>query len=217
MSHHTLPAHVLATRILSSVSPELAAGLGIPAHHRAAALLSASSDVIAYSAVDEATKRADCRVSYARSFYGGSYNASTKLAGEFLGVLSGPTPADVRSALEAARADIEERQHIDAATEDNSILYYVHCISRCGSYLAQFCQVPEGSSLAFLIAPPLEAIFGVDAVLKAVDVRICHFFGPPTETNFGGAFVTGEQSACRNACRVFSEAVEAVAANPRSL
>ena len=216
MNQERLPAHVLATRILPAIAPELAARLGFPPEMKSAALLSASSDVIAYTAVDEATKKAACQVAYARSCYGGSYTASTPLAGEFIGVLAGPTPEDVCCGLEAAREQIEDILKIDTANREHTILYYVDCISRCGTYLSKLCNVPEGDSLAFLIAPPLESLWGLDAVLKATDVRLCYFFGPPTETNFGGGFVTGEQSACRNACRVFGQAVEEVAAKPRT-
>ena len=32
---------------------------------------------------------------------------------------------------------------------------------------------------------------GLDAALKAADVRLCVFYGPPSETNFGGGLLTG--------------------------
>ncbi|MFR3079634.1 MAG: hypothetical protein ACLTNE_14990 [Intestinimonas butyriciproducens] len=43
------------------------------------------------AALDEATKKADCRVAYAKSFAGAA-NANTKLAGEIIGILAAPTP-----------------------------------------------------------------------------------------------------------------------------
>jgi len=39
------------------------------------------------------------------------------------------------------------------------------------------------------------------------------FYGPPTETNFGGALLTGSQSACRAACDAFQRAVIDVVEN----
>ena len=51
-----------------------------------------------------------------------------------------------------------------------------------------------------MIAPPLEAMYALDAALKAADVRLAAFFGPPSETNFGGGLLTGSQSACKSAC-----------------
>ena len=65
--------------------------------------------------------------------------------------------------------------------------------------------------MAYLIATPLEAVFGIDAALKAAEVEMKAFYGPPTETNFGGALMTGSQSACRAACEAFQRAVMEVA------
>ena len=56
---------------------------------------------------------------------------------------------------------------------------------------------------------------GLDAALKAAEVRLTELYRPPTETNFAGGLLTGTQSACRAACDAFAQAVCAVAANPR--
>ena len=56
-----------------------------------------------------------------------------------------------------------------------------------------------------------------DAALKAADVRLAAFFGPPSETNFGGGLLTGSQSACKSACDAFAEAVKFVAQNPKKI
>ena len=45
-------------------------------------------------------------------------------------------------------------------------------------------------------------------------MELVAFYGPPSETNFGGGLLTGSQSACKAACDAFAEAVKAVAANP---
>ena len=74
--------------------------------------------------------------------------------------------------------------------------------------------VAEGEALAYLIAPPLEAMYAVDAAIKAADVKLCVLYAPPSETNFGGALLTGSQSACKSACDAFAAAVEFVADNP---
>ena len=101
-----------------------------------------------------------------------------------------------------------------SANEDNTIPYYAHCISRTGSYLSKVAGVPEGDALAYLIAPPLEAMYALDAALKAADVKLAAFYGPPSETNFGGGLLTGSQSACKAACDAFAQAVIFVAENP---
>ncbi len=61
--------------------------------------------------------------------------------------------------------------------------------------------------MAYLIAPPMEALLGLDAALKAAEVNLSVFYGPPTETNFAGGLLTGEQSACQAACDAFAQAV----------
>ena len=79
-----------------------------------------------------------------------------------------------------------------------------------------YIYVPEGTAMAYLIAPPLEAMYAMDFALKAAEVELRVFYGPPTETNFAGGLLTGEQAACRAACIAFAEAVEFAAAHPDS-
>ena len=59
--------------------------------------------------------------------------------------------------------------------------------------------------MAYLIAPPLESIVGLDAACKAANVRLAKWFGPPSETNFGGGYLVGDQTACEAAARAFAE------------
>ena len=60
-------------------------------------------------------------------------------------------------------------------------------------------------------------MYALYAALKAADVRLAAFFGPPSETNFGGGLLTGSQSACKAACEAFADAVKFVAANPTKI
>ena len=214
MKRDPLPAHVLATRLIPNVSADMAKQLNLKPEHKSLALITADCDDVTYTALDEATKKADCEVVYAKSFYGGAANANTKLAGEIIGILAAPNPAEAKAGLEAAVDMIENVCHFVSANEDDSICYYAHCISRTGSYLSEGCGIKEGEAIAYLIAPPLEAMFGVDAALKAADVKCCVLYAPPSETNFGGALLTGGQSACKAACDAFAYAVEAVADRP---
>ena len=80
--------------------------------------------------------------------------------------------------------------------------------------MSKTAGVPAGEAIAYLIAPPVEAVVGLDAALKAADVELCTFYAPPTETNFGGGLMTGTQSACLAACGAFAEAVKDVAQHP---
>ena len=73
----------------------------------------------------------------------------------------------------------------------------------------------QGSAIAYLIAPPLESMYALDAALKVADVKLCKLYSPPSETNFGGALLSGTQSACDAACAAFADAVEEVARMPK--
>ena len=215
MKRDPVRASVLSSKIIPNVSPELAKKLGLSPEHKSLALLTTDCDDVGYTAIDEATKKADVSVVYAKSFYGGAANANTKLAGEFIGMLAGPNPAEVKAGLQAAVDMVENGAYFISANEDDSIVYYAKCISRTGSYLSEGAGIKEGEALAYLIAPPLEAMYAVDAAMKAADVELCVLYAPPSETNFGGALLTGSQSACKSACEAFAAAVEYVAENPR--
>lgn len=214
MKYDALGVTILSMKIIPNVDEDMIKEFNLPEGHRSIGMLTADCDDVIYTALDEATKKADVRVVYARSFYGGAANANTKLAGEIIGIISGPNPAEVRSGLNAIVDFVESGVSFQSANDDDSICYYAYCISRTGSYLSEGAGIPEGQALAYLIAPPLEAMYALDAALKAADVRLAAFYGPPSETNFGGGLLTGSQSACKAACDAFAEAVIAVADNP---
>lgn len=214
MKNEALRARVLSVKIISNVTADMAQALKLAPHQKSIGILTADIDDVTYTALDEATKAADVEVVYAKSMYAGSANASTKLAGEVIGILAGPNPAEVRSGLNAAIDFIENGAHFVSANDDNSIPYFAYCVSRTGSFLSKIANIEEGQPLAYLIAPPLEAMYALDAALKAADVKLAAFYGPPSETNFGGGLLTGSQSACKAACDAFAAAVQYVAENP---
>ena len=214
MKGDPLKATLLSVKIIPNVNPEMAASLNLSPDQRSLGIVTADSDDVTYTALDEATKKADVAVVYAKSFYGGAANANTKLAGEIIGIIAGPNPAEVRSGLNAVADFVENDAWFVSANEDNTIPYYAHCVSRTGSYLSKVAGVNEGDAIAYLIAPPLEAMYALDAALKAADVKLAAFYGPPSETNFGGGLLTGSQSACKAACDAFAQAVSFVAENP---
>ena len=117
----------------------------------------------------------------------------------------------MRSGMDAAIAALE-RLGFEEAGE---VPYLAHTVSSCGAYLAQEAGVRQGSALSYLIAPPLEAMYGLDGAMKAADVKLCKLYAPPSETNFGGGLLTGTQSACAAACAAFAEAVAEVATRPK--
>ena len=209
-----MKTNVLSVRIIPNADPLLLERLEVPKEHRSLGIFTTDCDDVSYAALDEATKKATVSVAYARSMYAGAANANTALAGEFIGILSAPDPSEIRSGLEAAILYIQNDACFYSANDDDSIVYFAHCISRTGSYLSKAADVPEGTSMAYLIAPPLEAMVGLDAALKAAQVTMRVFYGPPSETNFAGGLLTGEQSACLAACEAFAEAVRNIAAAP---
>lgn len=214
MAGKQLNTKILAVRIIPNADPMLLKNLDVRPGDKSLGIFTTDCDDVSYTAVDEATKKADVHVAYAKSMYAGSGNASTALAGEFIGILSGPDPEEVRSGLQAAFSLIENDAHFYEANETGTIVYFAHCISRTGSYLSSQAGVPEGTPMAYLIAPPLEASVGLDAALKAADVELSLYYGPPTETNFAGGLLTGTQASCQAACDAFADAVCRIAEDP---
>ena len=206
-----IPVQVLAVRYLANASPSLCEALGAPKGHPSLGMLTTDCDDATYIALDEATKAADVVVAYGRSFYAGAANASTPNTGEVIGILAGQTPGAVHSGMEAALGALERI----GFCETNKVPYLAHTVSSAGSFLAAEAGVKLGSALAYLTAPPLEGMYAMDAALKAADVKLCKFYNPPSETNFGGGLLTGTQSACQAACAAFAEAVKEVAARPK--
>ena len=206
-----IPVNILAVRYLANAEPGLGKALGAPEGYPALGILTTDSDDATYIALDEATKAADVKVCYARSFYAGAANASTPNAGEVIGIIAGPTPGAMRSGMEAALAALNRV----GFEETSGVPYLAHTVSSCGSYLSKEAGVRQGSALAYLIAPPLESMYALDAALKAADVTLKNLYAPPSETNFGGALLSGTQSACDAACAAFAQAVTEVAQHPK--
>lgn len=214
MKNAPIPVQILCTQVIANADSSLLHELGVPDGHRSLGILTTDCDDVSYAALDEATKKAAVSVVYARSMYAGASNASTGLCGEFIGILSAANPEEITSGLSAACSFISHDACFYSANDDDSVVYFAHCISRSGSYLSKAAGILEGEAIAYLIAPPAEAIVALDAAMKAADVRMCLFYGPPTETNFAGGLLTGTQAACKAACEAFAQSVCRVAAQP---
>ena len=78
----------------------------------------------------------------------------------------------MRSGLEAAISFIKYDAAFYTANAEGNVIYYAHCISKTGTYLSKQAGIAEGSPIAYLIAPPLEATVGLDAALKAASVEL---------------------------------------------
>lgn len=208
-----IPVTVLAVRFLANASPSLCRALGAPEGYPSLGLITTDCDDATYIALDAATKAAEVEVAYGRSLYAGAANASTPYAGEVIGILAAQTPGAVRSGMEAALSELSR-----IGFED---LHGVPClawtVSSVGSFLAREAGVAPGTALAYLIAPPLESMYAMDAAMKAADVELKKLYAPPSETNFGGGLLSGTQSACAAACAAFREAVAETAIAPREM
>ena len=205
-----IPVNVLAVKYLANASDSLSQALGAPKGYPALVLLTTDCDDATYIALDAATKASEVEVAYGRSLYAGAANASTPYAGEVIGILAGRTPGAVRSGMEAALMALQRL----GFEETTGVPYLAQTVASVGNFLAKEAGIRPGEALAYLIAPPLESMYAMDAALKAADVRLCRLYAPPSETNFGGGLLTGTQSACDAACAAFAAAVEEVAARP---
>ncbi len=206
---------ILSARLIPNVDRALAQRFGLREDQRSLGLVTCDIDDSLYVALDEATKMAEVEVSYAHSFYAGADHASGPLSGEIIGVLAAPDPAEARAGLRACIDCAEQEAWFTWADDDEGIAFFAHTISRTGRYLSGDADVAEGTPLAYLIAPPIEATYALDAALKAAEVELRVWFAPPSETNFSGGLLSGSQSACRAAAQAFGDAVMDVARDPR--
>ncbi|OAT20460.1 EutL family ethanolamine utilization polyhedral-body-like protein [Buttiauxella noackiae ATCC 51607] len=206
--------NVKAMRVIANISEGFARELKLPSHIRSLGLITADSDDVTYIAADEATKQAQVEVVFGRSLYAGAAHGPSPTAGEVLIMLGGPNPAEVRAGLDSMLATIEQGPAFQWANDAEDTAFLAHLISRTGSYLSTTAGILLGDPMAYVVAPPLEATFGIDAALKSADVRIVTYVPPPSETNYSAAFLTGSQAACKAACNAFSDAVLDIARNP---
>ena len=208
---------ILSCRMLDEVEPSLARALGMDTtRHTSAGLITCDQDDAMYVALDHATKFAEVDVVYAKSFYAGAAHASGPLSGEVLGVIAGPNPAEVSEGLWALRSALLDTICFMRFDGTDGPAFFPHVIGNLGRYLSQQAGVAVGTSMAYLIAPPIESVIGLDAALKASNVRLAKWFGPPTETNYGGGYLVGELHDVQSAARAFTDAIAAIISSPNA-
>lgn len=206
--------NVRAVRLIASLHDDFRKQLNLPSDVRSLGLLTADSDDPAYIAADEATKQAQVQVVYGKSLYAGAANAPSPTAGEVLIMLGGPNPAEVRAGLNAMINTLENGPAFQWANDQEDTAFLAYVVSRTGSYLSEAANIPVGDPIAYLVAPPLEATYGIDAALKAAEVELVTYVPPPSETNYSAAFLRGSQAACKSACDAFTEAVLEIGRTP---
>lgn len=207
-----LPANLLAVRTLPHASVEIVRSLNAPADKRSLAFITCDQDDPLYAALDHATKMADVEIAYARSFYAGSKHASGPLSGEIMGVLAAADPDVLAEGVRAVRTAITELYAFYDAGQGVAVFPTV--ITQTGRYLSREVGIAPGEPLGYFVAPPLEAMIGLDAAIKAADVQVQRIDPPPSPTNFAGGFVTGTLSQVEAAAVAFRDAVIDVATRP---
>jgi ethanolamine utilization protein EutL len=213
-----LKPRALAVRTIPDASDDLGRAFGLPTGRRALGIITATSDDALYAALDQGTKASPADVVYAKSFYAGAGYPSGPFSGECIGVYAARDPAEIDAALDACLAYLENEAWFYAVATaedpDRPVALFPHVIASVGRYLAPLADIPVGSPLAYLIAPPLESVVGLDAACKAGRVHVAKWFGPPSETNFGGGYLAGDLPACEAAARAFTAAIVDVCAAP---
>ncbi|MEO7332127.1 MAG: ethanolamine utilization microcompartment protein EutL [Minicystis sp.] len=207
---------ILSVRQIPAADPALLLAYGAdPNKHTSLGLITCDQDDSTYVALDEATKHAAVDVVFARSFYAGAGNSSGRLSGEILGVIAATDPEEIGHGLKALIRCLESDACFYRADAAGTITVFPHVIASLGHYLARESGLAVGDSMAYLVAPPMEATVALDAALKAADVRAVKIFPPPTETNFSAAWLSGSLTACQAAAAAYAEAVVMVASEPR--
>lgn len=205
---------ILSCRELPAADSQLLRAMGIDTdRYGCLGLLTCDQDDSLYVALDHATKSAEVEVQFAKSFYAGANHASGPFSGEILGILGAADPDSIQEGLAAARHALE----VDICfyePEGGGPAFFPHVIGETGQYLSREAGIPAGEPMGYFIAPPIESTIGLDAALKAANVRLVKHFPPPTETNFGGGYLSGELHELQAAARAFTDAVLDVAARP---
>jgi ethanolamine utilization protein EutL len=209
----------LSVRRIDDAAPALAEALGLPPRQRALGMVTATSDDALFASLDQGTKASAADVVYAKSFYAGSSYPSGPLSGECIGIYAAQDPAEIDAALDACLDYLETEAWFYAVEiagqPGRPVVFFPHVIASVGRYLAPLADAAVGSAVAYLIAPPLESIVGLDAACKAARTTLGKWFGPPSETNFGGGYLVGDQAACEAAARAFADAIIDVCRAPR--
>ncbi|MBS1957934.1 MAG: ethanolamine utilization microcompartment protein EutL [Bdellovibrionales bacterium] len=207
---------ILSCQTIPQAHADLVKSLNLdPRKHTSLGLVTCDQDDSLYAALDHATKYAPIDVVYAKSFYAGANHASGPFSGESIGVIAAATPEDINEGLFALEQAIEKDiSFFQFGDKTGGPTFFPHVIASLGHYLAKEAGVAPGTAMAYLIAPPMESVIGIDAALKAAKVRMVKHFGPPTETNFGGGYLVGDLHEVEAARAAFVEGVRRVALAP---
>jgi ethanolamine utilization protein EutL len=130
-------------------------------------------------------------------------------------VIAASDPDEIEEGLSALVRCLEHDACFYRADDKGTVAVFPHVIASLGHYLSREAELEPGASMAYLVAPPIEATLALDAALKAADVRAVKVFPPPSPTNFASAWLAGDLVACQAAASAYAEAVVDVATRPR--
>ncbi len=210
-------SHVTMQKVIPGVNDRYRALWEVPEEHRSLGLISCDIEDVMDFALDDASRKAQIKVLHVETVYGGADYSWSRYGGEITAVISGPRVEDVRSGLMYTRDYIEHKCGSYIINEDASMSYFVDFLPRAGLYNQERFGLPEGTALAKLVAPPVEATYALDKALKASNTRILEFYEAPTRVNTGGALLCGTEAACRSAVEAFRDAVAYCYAHPMLL
>ena len=210
-------SHVTMQKLIPNAGKKYRELWGMPEDHQSIGLISCDIEDVMDFALDDASKKARIQVLHVETVYGGVEYAWSRYGGEITAVISGPRVEDVKSGLMYIRDYIEHRCGMYIIDDDESMAYYVDYMPRAGRYFQQKHGIPAGTSVAHLVATPIEATYALDKALKASNTKIVELFDAPTRVNTGGAFLSGTEAACKSAVAAFAEAVQFCYAHPLSL
>jgi ethanolamine utilization protein EutL len=206
---------ILSVKTIPNAHDSLLLSYGAdPSRHHSLGLVTCDQDDSTYVALDEATKHAPVDVVFARSFYAGAKYASGPLSGEILGVIAASGPEEIDAGLQALVACLEHDACFYSGDDRGEITLFPHVVTSLGHYLSGEAGLQVGDSMAYLVAPPMEAMIAIDMALKEAEVRLVKNFAPPTETNFSAAWLTGNLADCEAAAEAFARAVVEVGRAP---
>lgn len=205
---------ILSIQKIPQINPALAEQFSIKPEHISLGLITVTSDHALFVALDEGTKESEAEVAFRNSFYGGARYPSGPFSGEVIGIFSGKNPVIIDNALKATVHYLNEKAFFYSANQINSLIFFPHVIGSIGRFLSKETGLPEGEALAYLIAPPIEAMVAFDYAMKNSDTKLVKFFKPPTPTNFAGGYLTGSLSDCEAAADAFTQKIIQISENP---
>ncbi|MEG1433328.1 MULTISPECIES: BMC domain-containing protein [Eubacterium] len=195
---------VLVSRLLTAVNDFMIDDYELPEGYVDMGLFTTACDGVGYVAADDATKMANIEVAKIYSTYGGSGKMND---GQTFGMITGPTVSDVQRGLRYVREFVEEQASLYSISEDDSVVLYSECVSKIGRYFAKAYNLPQGSSIVYLLAPAIYGVAGIDEMTDYADVELVQYLGSPTHSNLCGGIFTGSQSQCRSAAESFKNAI----------